>query len=106
MPQTSNITVLLPAVPSWPFRTASARTVWEEAERLLERDPSVTLSSVLQQALWNSKVPGYEFTTEDYSILEMALRWKAITLKSAKANPLLPRGNRVLPTSLGKTQRT
>lgn len=73
--------------PSWPFRTQSARTVWQYAERLFEEHPDWPLHQIVRQAFEDSGVPSREFTSDDYSILSMAMRWKSYVLKGNDAPP-------------------
>ncbi len=89
-----------PTEPSWPFRTLSARKAWQAAERLLDADPSMALYDALRDGMYKADVSAIEFTPEDYSILSIALRWKAQELwKTGKrtrmsmgdyAQPVLP----------------
>ena len=72
---------VFPNGPSWPFRTQSARSVWEEAEKLLERSPDMLLHLAVREATWKANVPACELTPEDYATLSMALRWKARQLE-------------------------
>lgn len=68
---------VFPEGPSWPFRTTSARLVWQEAEKLFNQHPNWPLYQIVKEAMYLSNIPSSEFTSEDYAILSMALRWKA-----------------------------
>ena len=77
------LVAVFPDGPSWPFRTKSARTLWKSAEQTLSKHPSWEMGMILQQAAADTGVSGYELTPEDYSILDMAFRWKRRELQLA-----------------------
>jgi hypothetical protein len=74
---------VFPKGPSWPFRTASARSVWDESEALFDKNPNWPLYMVVKEAMYRADIPSSEFTPEDYAVLSMALRWKARQLQVA-----------------------
>ena len=84
-----------PNGPSWPFRTDSARTIWEYAERIFQKNPELGLYQVVQQAFEESGVPATELTPDDFNTLSTALRWKSFVLKGTDSPPKLS-----LPTLL------
>lgn len=69
--------------PSWPFRTVSARRAWEAASEVLEGDPNAPLYVALRDGMDKARINSVEFTPEDYSVLSMAMRWKARQLLMA-----------------------
>lgn len=80
MDLTKRIRDIFPAGPSWPFRTQSARTVWANVEKILEKNPNTRVSSAISQALYAAEIPTRELTPEDMQILSMAIRWKVYAL--------------------------
>lgn len=86
---------VFPNGPSWPFRTESARTVWDHAERIYDRHPDWTASDVVRQAFADANVPASEFTRDDFSVLSMAARWKSYVLRNRRAEK--QNGSTVLP---------
>lgn len=76
---------VFPNGPSWPFRTQSARTVWEAAEGVFNEHPDWMTYQVIQEAFRKSGIHSSELTPEDYSILSMAARWKTTVLRGETA---------------------
>lgn len=74
---------VFPSGPSWPFRTESARRVWQGMEKVLDRDPNMLVLGAMRAAMAKSRIPPYELTAEDYSTLSMAGRWKVQQLRLA-----------------------
>lgn len=89
-----------PNGPSWPFRTESARTVWDFAEKVFTKNPKLGLYQVVQQAFEESGIPANELTPDDYNTLATALRWKSFMLTGSDAPPKLS-----LPTVLPSLTR-
>lgn len=73
---------VFPSGPSWPFRTQSARSVWDEAEAVFDKNPNWPLYMVVKEAMYKAGIPSNEFVAEDYAVLSMAMRWKARQLQS------------------------
>lgn len=83
---------VFPNGPSWPFRTQSARTVWNAADRIFTENPDLPAYQVLLQAFKDAGISSAEFTPEDFSILSLAVRWKESVSapKKKKDRPSMP----------------
>ena len=84
---TDILTTLAQIAPSWPWKTASAATVWAVAEKIAEKDSCMKVADVIREAFLQSKVPSKEMTSEDMALLPTAVRWKLMTLKATKKEP-------------------
>lgn len=81
---------VFPNGPSWPFRTASARTVWDSVDRILTREPGLNAYQAIQKAFAETEISTAEFTPEDYAVLSMATRWKAAVSREAMPKDKTP----------------
>lgn len=75
---------VFPNGPSWPFKTESARRVWEEADKLFDKHPDWSVSDIVRQAIADSGVSMQEFVPDDYAILSIAVRWKSYVLHGGR----------------------
>jgi hypothetical protein len=75
-----------PSGPSWPYRTKSARQVWDAVSAYIDKNPNTSVTSALQAGFQKAEIPGSELTPEDFDILQLAARWKLST-KPKKKTP-------------------
>lgn len=73
-----------PSGPSWPWRTKSARQVWQATEAFFEENPDVSPDVAIRSAFAETGIPGGELTPEDFDILGLAARWKYTVLPHKK----------------------
>lgn len=72
----ADLTAIFPDGPSWPWRTQSARVVWQAVEAAIEKNPKLTPSQAIRDGFAATEVPAVELTPEDTNMLSLAARWK------------------------------
>ena len=88
-----------PTGPSWPWRTKSARQVWQATEAFYEENPDVSPDTAIKAGFSESGIPGGELTPEDFDILGLAARWKYTVLPHKKQTPSERAGGLLLRVS-------
>ena len=81
----ADLTAIFPDGPSWPWRTQSARTVWQAVEAAIEKNPSLTPSQAIRDGFMATEVPAVELTPEDTNMLSLAARWKVHVVQPVPA---------------------